>query len=110
MIKSAFRKSGIVPFKPSVVLSQFLSQELREESEPTTPSRSSTCGPHNPDVLKTTPLTIRSLKRQSEILYENAPQDDPEFTQVLYKFICGSVQQSTEGLQSMCDFFFIYFS
>jgi hypothetical protein len=78
-IKSAFRKTGIVPFKPSVVLSQFPSQESSAESEPTTPSRSSTGGRHtgNPDILKTTPLTIRSLKRQSEFLYENAPQDDP---------------------------------
>jgi hypothetical protein len=82
-----------------MVLSQFQSPA---ESEPTTPSRSST-GRHNPDVLKTTPLTIRSLKCQSEFLYENAPQDDPEFTEVLDKFIRGSVLQSTEGLQSMRD-------
>jgi hypothetical protein len=98
-IKSAFRKTGIVPFKPSTVLSQFQSPA---ESEPTTPSRSST-GRHNPDVLKTTPLTIRSLKRQSEFLYENAPQDNPEFTEVLDKFIRGSILQSTELLQSMRD-------
>jgi hypothetical protein len=48
-------------------------------------------------------MTIRSPKRQSEFLYQNAPQDDPEFTEVLGKFICGSVLQSTEGLQSMRD-------
>jgi hypothetical protein len=57
-VKSACRKTGIVPFKPSTVLSQFQSPA---ESEPTTPSRSST-GRHNLDVLKTAPLTIRSLK------------------------------------------------
>jgi hypothetical protein len=104
-IKFAFRKTGIVPFKPSVVLSPFPSQESSAESEPTTPSRSSTGGRHtgNPDILKTTPLTIRSLKRQSEFLYENAPQDDPEFTEVLDKFIRGSVLHSTERLQSMRD-------
>jgi hypothetical protein len=54
-------------------------------------------------VLKTTPLTIRSLKRQSDFLYENAPQDDPEFTEVLDKYMRGSVLQSTELLQSMRD-------
>jgi hypothetical protein len=30
-------------------------------------------------------------------------QDNPEITEVLDKFICGSVLQSTEGLQSMRD-------
>jgi hypothetical protein len=98
-IKSAFRKTGIVPFNSSMALSQFQSPA---ESEPTIPSRSST-GRHNPDVLKTTPLNIRSLKRQSEFLHENAPQDDPEFTEVLDKFIRGLVLQSTEFLQSMRD-------
>jgi hypothetical protein len=82
-----------------MVLSQFQSPA---ESEPTTPSRSST-GRHNSDVLKTTPLTIRSSKCQSEFLYKNAPQDDLEFTEVLDKFICGSVLQSTELLQSVRD-------
>jgi hypothetical protein len=102
-IKSAFRKTVIIPFKLSLVLSQFPSQSPAElKSEPTTSSRSST-GRHNPDVLKTTPLTIRSLKHQSDFLYENAPQDDPEFTEVLDKSIRGSVLQSTEGLQSMRD-------
>ena len=48
-------------------------------------------------------MTIRSLKRQSEFLYQNAPQDNPGFTEVLDKFIRGSVLQSTEGLQSMRD-------
>jgi hypothetical protein len=49
----------------------------------------------------TTPMTIRSLERQSEFLNQNIPQDNPEFTKVLDKFIRGSVRQSTEGLQSM---------
>jgi hypothetical protein len=57
---------------------------------------------HNSDVPKT-PMTIRSLKRQSEFLYQNAPQDDPEFTEVLDKFIRGAVLQSMEGLQSKRD-------
>jgi len=95
-IKSAFRKTGIVPFKPSTILSQFQSPA---EFEPTTPSRSST----GRDVLKTTPLTIRSLKRQCEFLYENAPQDDPEFTEVLGKFIRGTILQGTELLQCKRD-------
>jgi len=48
-------------------------------------------------------MTIRSLKRQSEFLYQNAPQDNPEFTEVLDKFIRSSVLQSTELLQSKRD-------
>jgi hypothetical protein len=48
-------------------------------------------------------MTIRSLKRQSELLYQNAPQDNPEFTEVLDKFIRGSVRQSTELLQNTRD-------
>jgi len=104
-IKSAFRKTGIVPFKPSIVLSQL--QSDRSESEPSSqlpePTTPSPTGRHNPDVLKTTPLTIRNLKRQSEFLYKNAPQDNPEFTEVLDKFIRGTIQQSTELLQNMRD-------
>ena len=95
-IKPAFRKTGIVPFKPSTVLYQFQSPA---ESEPTTPSRSST----GRDVLKTTPLTIRSLKRQSEFPYETAPQGDPEFTEVLGKYIRDTILQGTELLQCMRD-------
>ena len=41
--------------------------------------------------LKTTPLIIRSLKRQAQYLYKNAPQDDPEFTYTLNRFIRGSL-------------------
>jgi hypothetical protein len=44
----------------------------------------------------TTPVTIRSLERQSKFLYQNISQDYPEFTEVLHKFIRGSVLQSTE--------------
>jgi hypothetical protein len=54
-------------------------------------------------MKKTTPMTIRSLKHQSEFLYQNAPQDNPEFTKVLDTFIRRSVLQSTELLQSMRD-------
>jgi hypothetical protein len=50
-------------------------------------------------MKKTTPMTIRSLKRQSEFLYLNAQ----EFTEILDQFVRGSVLQSTEGLQSMRD-------
>jgi hypothetical protein len=48
-------------------------------------------------------MTVRSLKHQSEFLYQNAPQNNLEFTEALDKFIRGSVLQSTEGLQSMRD-------
>jgi len=48
-------------------------------------------------------MTIRSLKCQSEFLHQNAPQDNPEFTDFLDKFIRVSVLQSTALLQSMHD-------
>jgi hypothetical protein len=51
-------------------------------------------------MFKTTPMTI-SLKRQSKFLYQNAPRDNSEFTEVLDKFTRGSVPQGTELLRSM---------
>ena len=46
-------------------------------------------------------MIIRSLKRGSEFLYQNAPQDNPEFTEVMDKFIRGSILQSMGLLQSV---------
>jgi hypothetical protein len=54
-------------------------------------------------MKKTTHMTIRSLKRQSEFLYQNTSQDNPEFTEILDKFIRDSVLQSTEGLQTCAN-------
>ena len=50
-----------------------------------------------------TPLTIQSLKRQADYLYEDAPRDDPEFVKALERFIRGSLIQGTELLQTIKD-------
>jgi hypothetical protein len=97
-IKSGFCKTGIVPLKPSMVLSQL--QSDRSESEPSNqlpdPITPSPTGRPQSRCPKTTTHDCRNLKGQSEFLYQIAPQDNPEFSEVLDKFIRGSVLQSTE--------------
>ena len=83
-IYSAFAKTGLIPFNPEVVL---------QKIKPVTPSLPPTVGSTKSE---TTPLTIRTLKRHADYLYQNAPQDDPEFLNVLNRFIQGAVVQSTE--------------
>jgi len=89
-IQSAFKKTGLIPYNLQVVL---------EKIKPKTPPMPPTEVPQ----LETTPFTIRSLKRQAQYLYKNAPQDDPEFTYALDRFIRGSLTQGTELLQTMKD-------
>ena len=83
-IYSAFAKTGLIPFNPEVIL---------QKIKPVTPSPPPAA---EPAKSETTPLTIRTLMRHADYLYQNAPQDNPEFLNVLDRFIRGAVVQSTE--------------
>ena len=89
-IHSAFAKTGLIPFNPNVVL-----QKIR----PVTPPAPET----GLSSTVATPLTIRNLKRHADYLYQNAPADNPEFSNVLDRFIRGSIIQGTELQQAMKD-------
>lgn len=59
--------------------------------------------PVTPPILETgllltvaTPLTIRNLKRHADYLYQNALADNPEFLNVLNRFIRGLIIQGIE--------------
>lgn len=91
IIYSAFAKTGLIPFNPEAVL---------QKIKPVTPSPPPTVGSTKSE---TTPLTIRTLKRHADYLYQNAPQDNPEFLNILNRFIRGAVVQSTKLQQTIKD-------
>lgn len=89
-IYSAFAKTGLIPFNPNIVL---------QKIKPATPPAADTA--QSSSVV--TPLTIKNLKRHADYLYENAPANNPEFLNVLDRFIRGAIIQGTELQQAMKD-------
>ena len=87
-IVSAFRKTGLIPYNPEIVL-----ERLQEyNAEPRTPS------PLPPQHLMTTPHTIRSLKRHAEFL-ETADLSSigKGLKESVKKFTKGSLAQAEVG-------------
>ncbi|KJZ69639.1 hypothetical protein HIM_06024 [Hirsutella minnesotensis 3608] len=90
-IRSAFRKTGIFPFNPQVVL-QCL--EARQAKTPTPPPNS---GPHSSPFE--TPLTLRQINKVAdklEMVLEDDESLDPDFSHDLSRFIRGSLSLATE--------------
>ncbi|KJZ68936.1 hypothetical protein HIM_11679 [Hirsutella minnesotensis 3608] len=97
-IRSAFRKTGIFPFNPQVVL-QCL--EARQARTPTPPPNS---GPHSSPFE--TPLTLRQINKVAdklEIVLEDDESLDPDFSHDLSRFIRGSLSLATELVQTKRD-------
>ena len=88
-IQSAFCKTGLIPFNPSVVLSQ-----LREANHN---MRQSTPPPDNQNALPllSTPLSIRTLKRHGEVLEKSIMS--PTTARNLSSFIKSSLTLATSG-------------
>jgi hypothetical protein len=85
-IVSAFRKTGLIPYNPEIVL-----ERLQEYSaEPRTPS------PLPPQHLMTTPHTLRSLKRHTEFL-ETADLSLKAMRESFKKYAKGSLAQAEVG-------------
>ena len=64
-IRSAFQKTGIIPFNPSIIL-----KKLRDRQAITSPDQ--TASPFSPF---STPLTIRRLNRLGDNILETFPDD-----------------------------------
>ena len=90
-IRSAFRKTGLIPYRPEVVLNN-----MREHEYKTPPST-----PHRTAIEWPTPMTTRGLKRQAEHL--TAAQVSPITRRCLDSFLKGSVAQALCGQQVAAD-------
>lgn len=91
-IRSAFRKTGLVPYNPDMVLVKL--RESMPESpslQPSTPPRAT---PPPMEELPT-PHTVRTLQRHAALLQETPLS--PTFRHALDKYIKGSVAQALSG-------------
>ncbi len=80
-IRSAWKKSGLIPFDPNVVWDKV--RETRPSARPITPSTMT----ESPDIWKTTPTTRKQLKRRKVSLLCSGYE--PELQQKLVKFTKG---------------------
>ncbi len=96
---SAFRKTGIVPYNPNIVLSVIEERAARQAS-PFTPPRPTNSSPFG------TPLTIRKLERVANRLLaatQSLSEDYQHLNKGLERFTRGTLVQSTELIQTRCD-------
>ena len=90
IIRSAFEKTGIIPFNPSIIL-----EKLRDRRAITPPDQ--TASQSSPF---STPLTIRLLNRLGDHILETLPDDlDINLTHKIEKFIYGAQAQATQLIQ-----------
>lgn len=87
-IKSAFREYRLVPFNPQKVVNKLEENRVSSLSRPSTPEQNST------DLLPKTPLTIRSLEAQADLLKQAT---SPDRSVLQKKFIKGAILQATIG-------------
>lgn len=103
-IKSAFKKTGIVPYNPLVVLREIEARRPRTPEEPQTPSRRRRPEDSSPF---STPLTVRKLYRVSDRILDAAIEElDPDspLYEALQRYIKGSEVQAYELIQIRRDF------
>jgi DDE superfamily endonuclease/Tc5 transposase-like DNA-binding protein len=93
-IISAFKKTGIHPFNPQIVLQQVLERRaaIRTPS-PATP----------PASAGITPVTIKSLRRQGFRLLHEVRKLDTSLEPLMARFVKGAVTQGHELLQHKRD-------
>ena len=111
-IISAFKKTGLIPFNPSIVLNKLpnvvnSSYELESQSSDT-PSQESESPSLNtppllPSVNPTTPQTIRSLKKHAQLLHTQLDQLPQQANHSLQKYLKGSLALAQSGAQALCD-------
>ena len=94
-ILSAFRQTGLTPFNPDVVLSKF---PAATPSPPSTPPPAN-CTSEPPTV----PLTIRSLKRQANELWNYSDPTSPTHRQRLHTYLTGNLAQAQIVAQAVED-------
>ena len=93
-IRSAFKKTGIIPFDPSIIL-----EKLRDRRATTPPDQTASQSSPFP-----TPLTIRRLNRLGDHILETLPDDlNTDLTHNIERFIYGARVQATELIQIKND-------
>jgi hypothetical protein len=98
-ILSAFRKTGIWPYNPEIVLNT-----LKARQPERTPSPDPTA--HLQSSPFTTPLTLRQINKVADQLESVLEQDqtlDPTFTHNISRFVRGSLSLATELVQTKRD-------
>ena len=98
-IRSAFRKTGLIPYNPQIVIEKLREYEPKQVLDPRTSSPTpaiATCDPFN------TPATVRTLKRHSEQIKEI--ELSPSAQRTIGKFIKGSLILAQSGAQAEEDY------
>ena len=94
-IHSAFRQTGLIPLDPDIVLCKF---PAATPSPPSTPPPADS----TPE-LPTVSLTIRSLKRQADELWNYSDPTSPTYRQRLHTYLTGSLAQAQIAAQAVGD-------
>ncbi|KJZ68123.1 hypothetical protein HIM_12484 [Hirsutella minnesotensis 3608] len=98
-IRSAFRKTGVLPFDPQVVLRVLEARQAKK-----TPSPPPHSGPYSSPFE--TPLTLRQINKVVGELGNRIEDDeslDPGFARNVNRFIRGSLSLATELVQTKRD-------
>ena len=100
-ILSAFKKSGLVPYNPLVVLRRIQERQERAVTLPPPPpsAQELQSSPFN------TPVTLRQLNKLASNLQTQVKKEDvnPELKRTLDQFVRGALTQGTELLHTMRD-------
>ncbi|KJZ76545.1 hypothetical protein HIM_03881 [Hirsutella minnesotensis 3608] len=98
-ILSAFKKSGLVPYDPLVVMRRIQERQERALTPPPPPAPELQSSPFN------TPVTLRQLKKIAYDLQTQAKEEDfnPALKRTLDQFVRGALTQGTELLYTMRD-------
>ena len=93
-IRSAFKKTGIMPFNPSIILGELRNRRAVTPPEQTAPQSS----------MFTTPLTIRGLNRAVDGILEDLPDDlSPSLAHRIDRTLYGGQVQATQAVQLKDD-------
>ena len=98
-IQSAFKRTGIWPFCPEIILGPLREPTQARNRAIRTPSPR---GNRDPSPLKT-PLTIRELTMVANQLIDGVSNSQPEVQDTAKRFIRGALVQGTELLQTRKD-------
>jgi hypothetical protein len=98
-ILSAFRKSGLVPYNPLVVLRRIQERQERALTPLPPPATELHSSPFS------TPVTLRQLNKLASSLQTQVKHEDvnPELKKTLDRFVRGALTQGTELLHTMRD-------
>ena len=93
-IRSAFKKTGIMPFSPNVILGELRNRRAVTPPQQTAPQSS----------LFTTPLTIRGLNKAVDGILQDLPDDlSPSLVNRVDRTLYGARVQATQTIQLKDD-------